>query len=202
MKIIEFEENRVVLHVQDPAFVALKGTKRDDNNHYYRLMTYIYNVSDYNAYPARQGMNELETHNYSVEAAGLSANFIPDDKVARCIKSYFRLRDTVSVKYIREIKYAMRNAIETVKMLNDINTELLDQAKNIKSKAVDDLKVKSGMISTIKDNQVVIFDMASKAQDYIVKLKKLEQDVLIEQEQRELSRGGSDITDSMIPDEY
>lgn len=202
MNIVEFDEGRVILNVQHEAFLELKGTKADDKSIYYKKMFYVYNVSDYNAPPFRLGYDELETHNYAVLAAKLPKDFVPDIKTANAIKAYFELRDTVTINYLRELYKSMSSGIKTAKMLNDINEELLKQASTIKAIDTESLKEKSGLISTIANNQTILFDMASKSEAYIEKVKSLLEKAKMEEERLERAFGGGIVTESMIPNEY
>lgn len=202
MNIVEFTDGEVILKVKHKAFIALKGKRSYTTESFYKEMFYVYNVCDYNAAPSRGGFNEMETHNYAIEAAGLPSNFIPDIKVGNAIKAYFSLRDTSVINYLRELYKSMAIGANTVKVLNDVNEELLSEAVKIKVANVDDLSRKSDLTSKIADNLKILFEMASKAQSYVDNLKSLIEKAKIEEEKIDRGLGNTPITSSMIPDEY
>lgn len=202
MNIVDFVDGEVILKVKHKAFLNLRNKSYSVTSSFYKEMFYVYNVSDYNAPPARNGLDELETHKYAVEAAGLKEDFIPDNKVADAIKAYFSIRDTSVINYLRELYKSMAIGSDTVKALNDINKELLSQVNDIKTKTKEDLTTKSELTSTIANNLSVLFDMANKSQGYVDKLKSLIEKAKIEEEKMEKGLGDTPITSSMIPDEY
>jgi len=202
MNIVDFIDGEVILKIKHKAFIDLRKKSFSVTSSYYKEMFYVYNVSDYNAPPARGGFDEVETHKYAVEAAGLKEDFIPDQKVLRAIEAYYSLRDTSVIHYLKELYKSMNIGSRTVKVLNEINTELLNQVNDIKTKTKEDLVSKSELTSTIANNLSTLFEMANKSQGYVDKLKDLIEKAKVEEERLEKGLGDTDITSSMIPDEY
>ena len=205
MKILEFEDNKVQLYVNDPAFLELK--KRDSTptkSRFYKEMMYIYQVVDYNSRANREGYDELHAHEYAIDAAGLTKPFVLDNLLKNAIVAYFEIRDTAPIKYIKALHHSMNNGTNIVKQLNKINDKLLSvvESKDIMNSEVDEKTLREAAItiSEIAKNQKLLFDLASEAQDQIVKLERLYERLKVEEEKEEKGMGGDSITESMMPE--
>ncbi len=196
MEIVTFEDNKVFLHTKDKALIKLREVKEYT---FYSLMLYVYNVSDYNAYPIQSGYNEIETHQYAIEESGLPPSFIPNKTVEKAIEAYYKIRDTVAIKYLRELYKALNSSSKAIKLLNVLNEELLIKIEALDLNDPEELKNKIGLINQVISNNKSLFEMATSADSNISKLKELEFKVKKEEESKEKGLGGGVIVDSMIP---
>jgi hypothetical protein len=199
MRIVSFEDGKVDLYVQDRTFIELRiRDKSSTKIKFYKEMMYVYNVCDYNAQPSREGFNEIDTHRYSVEASGLDSTYIPDELVKKAIHRYFQLRDTVSIKYIKELLKSMKTSLDIVTELNKLNIDMLKEVKELPNDK-ENLPDKINLINTLVKNQDILFTLSSKAEEQTATLETLNDRIKVEEEKQEKSLGGDDVTDSMLP---
>lgn len=201
MQVVNFDNNKVELYLQDKAFIELRVRDRNaSKSKFYKEMMYIYNVCDYNAQPAREGYNESDTHKYAIDAAGLEPTYVPDEAVKKAIITYFKIRDTAPIKYLKELLKSMKTSLDIVTELNSLNMTMLKEIKELPNDK-ENLERKVNLINTLVKNQDILFTLSSKAEEQTSILESLNDRIKIEEEKQEKSLGGDEVTSSMLDDD-
>lgn len=155
----------------------------------YREFAYVYFKCDFEAFPAQNGLSDIEAHKYAVREARLDENYQPDELVKALI-----------VQYEKESLSPTKRAIKTLIRVFALNEKLVEKIEQNLTATMDLPTLTRDQINEVLNYQKQLIDIATNVPAQVKKLREAMS--LLEEEEKviQVIRGGEEKPESMDPD--
>lgn len=155
----------------------------------YREFAYVYFKCDFEAFPAQNGLSDIEAHKYAVREARLEDTYQPDDQVK-----------ALMIQYEKEHLSPTKRAIKTLIRVFALNEKVVEKIEQNLTATMDLPTLTRDQINEVLTYQKQLIDIATNVPAQVKKLREAMS--LLEEEEKviQVIRGGEEKPESMDPD--